>query len=214
MDTDNPCGQAQNSKNRWGGGSIFGCYPQVWIVFGCVALNVILSEFRFYFMGGMIPLFLDMVATALAAFLLGPWYAVVVGVLSFTTASALHNELFEPRFAFILVQIVGALIWGYGYQWVRQSKLHKGARFCYLTILVGVVCSLVAFTIIEIALEGYLATSSGMLFARFLESSGDRNLAIRFQVNLMMSLIDKTIASAAALFIALEIGRRYTLTRK
>ncbi len=61
-------------------------------------------------------LFLDMTGTALAAFLLGPWWGAITALLS----SSAVNWLFYPGdgaeitiFPWVLVNMTGGLLWGY-----------------------------------------------------------------------------------------------------
>lgn len=58
-----------------------------------------------------LPIYLDMVGTATAAVILGPWWGVTVGLLTNVGGAAqagLLSLLFAP------VNVVGALLWGYG----------------------------------------------------------------------------------------------------
>jgi len=171
-----------------------------------VALNVVLDHFRANVFGGYLPLFLDMVGTAVAAFTLGPWAAVAVGVTSNVINSAFDPQSFGFGLWswFALVQVTGALLWGYGYRWAKN----RIGRLAYLTILVSVASSLVAFTIIEIAFGGQLSHASGNLFLTALQNAGVQTPALLFQVNLVLSLIDKTISTVIALIIADAVSTR------
>ena len=78
-----------------------------------VALNIV---------GGIIasalrlPVYLDMIGTAVAAIVLGPWWGALVGLLTNSGSALISGPTSLP---FALVNIVGALIWGYG---VRSSS--------------------------------------------------------------------------------------------
>lgn len=61
--------------------------------------------------------FIDMTGTALTAFVLGPWWAAAVGV----TTTTINGGFFENYFPFAVVNIAGALVWGYG---ARMANLN------------------------------------------------------------------------------------------
>jgi len=182
---------------------------QILIGFVAVALNIILGTLRYEFLHGYAPLWLDMVGTALAAFTLGPWAAVAVGASSHLLIG-LTGQWFG-QFWFILVNIVGALIWGYGYRWARDGGQKFGLRFLYITLLVSLSCSLVAFNIIEIVLAGDLYHPAGTLLYYALETPGHSTASLRFQINLLMSVIDKTFSSILALVIASKLQQHLGL---
>lgn len=73
-------------------------------------------------------LFLDMTGTALAAFLLGPWWGAIAALLS----NSVMNWLLYPEtgsdvviFPWSLVSMTGAFYWGW---MARQSGFHKYLR--------------------------------------------------------------------------------------
>src|SRR5690554_7436917 len=77
----------------------------------CVAA-VGLSQFlNFSVTALQLPLYLDMVGTALAAFAFGPWAGAAVGVATNLTGNLMHGDFSGWGFAF--VQIAGAVVWGY-----------------------------------------------------------------------------------------------------
>src|SRR4051794_1820576 len=54
-------------------------------------------------------LFLDMVGTAYAAIMAGPWWAALVG----TASSAVNGNFYSNYFPFNVVNVFGGLAWGY-----------------------------------------------------------------------------------------------------
>jgi energy-coupling factor transport system substrate-specific component len=80
----------------------------VLLLLSCVGLNIFGNS-----AAGRIPvtLYLDMIGTAIAAIVLGPWYGVAVGAAT-SSLAAISNV--PGSIAFIFVEIAGALVWGYG----------------------------------------------------------------------------------------------------
>lgn len=58
-----------------------------------------------------LPIYLDMVGTAVAAVVLGPWRGAAVGLSTNLLGSLTAGAVSLP---FAIVNVVGALIWGYG----------------------------------------------------------------------------------------------------
>ena len=83
-----------------------------------------------------LPTFLDMIGTAVAAIVLGPWWGALVGVMGNVAGAFFTGPVGIP---FALANVAGALVWGYG---VRS--LGMGAtvtRFFILNILVALATS-------------------------------------------------------------------------
>jgi len=92
--------------------------------------------------------FLDMGGTLLAAMLLGPWWGAGVGVLS----NAFNGLAFTAYFPFAVVNVAGALAWGYWYRAARadhevfspegRGDLLRWARLYLKLVLIAVlVCA-------------------------------------------------------------------------
>lgn len=88
-----------------------------------------------------LPIYLDMVGTAVAALALGPWRGVAIGVLT-----NYIGHLIDPNasLAFGFVSVVGALMWGYGVRRLGSSM----PRFFSLNVLTAIACSVVAVPIV------------------------------------------------------------------
>src|SRR5690606_987196 len=83
---------------------------------GCVAINFVGREFVDLL---HLPLYLDMVGTAIAAMALGPWRGAAVGATTNLVGVIGSGWVSLP---FMLVNVVGALAWGYG---VRRWDLGR-----------------------------------------------------------------------------------------
>lgn len=139
-----------------------------------------------------IPLFLDTIGTALAAFALGPWYGVAVGVATglFGMVSSTPETV-----VFSAVSVVAALLWGYGLRRYARTPL----RFLALAVTVAVACSVVAAPL-NLALYGGASTNASSAFLPVTTSLG--LIASVFAVNLGASLVDKVLTALLALVAA------------
>ncbi|MGQ2914202.1 hypothetical protein [Microbacterium aurantiacum] len=139
-----------------------------------------------------IPLFLDTIGAALAAFALGPWYGVAVGVATglFGMVSSTPETV-----VFSAVSVVAALLWGYGLRRYARTPL----RFFALAVTVAVACSVVAAPL-NLALYGGASTNASSAFLPVTTSLG--LIASVFTVNLGASLVDKVLTAVLALVAA------------
>ncbi|MDQ1206043.1 energy-coupling factor transport system substrate-specific component [Microbacterium sp. SORGH_AS 862] len=156
-----------------------------------------------------LPLYLDMVGTAVVAVALGPWYAVATAVIT-QLGGALVNQS-TLGLPFTPVAVVGALLWGYGvHRWGWGRSL---SRFLLLSVVVAVACTVVAAPITDLVYGGFSAHVAGnSLTARFRDAGMVLPLAIAI-ANLITSLLDKLIASFVALSLAAPIRRWITKDR-
>ena len=157
-----------------------------------VALNIV---------GGIIasalrlPVYLDMIGTAVAAIVLGPWWGALVGLLTNSGSALISGPTSLP---FALVNIVGALIWGYG---VRSWGLGKSIpKFFLLNIIVAIACTLVAAPIIVLVFGGATGAGADALTATFL-AIGQGVVGSVLSSNILTSLADKIIGGFVALAI-------------
>lgn len=142
-----------------------------------------------------LPTFLDMIGTAVAAIVLGPWWGALVGVMGNVAGAFFTGPVGIP---FALANVAGALVWGYG---VRS--LGMGAtvtRFFILNILVALATSAVAAPIVVFVFGGATGHSSDALTAAFV-SAGRDLLAATFASSVIVSLADKIISGFVALAI-------------
>ena len=161
----------------------------------CTLANVVGGQLVLW---SSLPLFLDMVGTAVASIVLGPWYGVLVAIATQLTGAAYHSS--PIGLPFTAVGIVGALLWGYG---TRSWGLGRTPlRFFVLTVMVALACTLVATPITLAVYGGYTAHVATVTFTDQLLHLGDALWTAVLSANLVSSLIDKMISG----FIALTVG--------
>jgi energy-coupling factor transport system substrate-specific component len=140
-----------------------------------------------------LPLHLDMIGTALAAFSLGPWWAVGVGLATNLTGVAISGPSSVP---FALVQVAGGLAWGYGVRRWRTGE--RIIRFTGLTVAVAFACSVVATPIIMTLTPWQPRASFEPATDAFLTFWGVEAVAL-FLGNLVISVLDKLLSAFVAL---------------
>lgn len=171
------------------------------VALGCVVVNmvgrvlvVVIPE---------IPLYLDMVGTAVAAVILGPWWGAGVGL----STNLLGTIVSGPEsFPFAIVNVAGALVWGYG---VRRWRMGRTLpRFFALNCLVAIVCTSLAVPII-VALGGETGNGADDVIDAIQETVESLWLAVA-SANILTSLADKTISGFVALLAVDVLPRRVT----
>lgn len=167
----------------------------------CVALNIV---------GGYIasalrlPVYLDMIGTAISAIVLGPWWGALVGILTNSGSALITGPVSLP---FALVNVVGALLWGYG---VRSWGLGRTIpKFFLLNIIVAVACTIVAAPIIVLVFGGATGAGADALTGTFL-AVGQNLAGSVFSSNILTSLADKIIAGFVALAIIEALPKSLT----
>lgn len=180
---------------------------QVLLIVACLALNLAGREFVDFF---RLPFYLDMVGTAIAAIALGPWRGAAVGGLTNVVGIIGSGWISLP---FALVNITGALLWGYG---VRRWGMGRSLpRFFALNVATAVACSVVAVPIIVTFLGEELRVGRDVITELASESIDTFILAISFS-NLLTSTGDKLVSGFVALVVvsalpaALRAGARLT----
>ncbi len=142
-----------------------------------------------------LPTFLDMIGTAVVAILLGPWWGALVAVMGNVGGAFFTGPIGIP---FALVNVAGALIWGYG---VRSFGMGATAtRFFLLNVMVALVTSAIAAPIVVVLFGGATGHSSDALTAAFVQA-GRNVLAAAFASSIIVSLADKIISGFLALAI-------------
>lgn len=140
-------------------------------------------------------LHLDMVGTALAAVVLGPWQAVVVAIASSVLGMTVNGTV---SLAFLPVNVVGGLIWGYG---VHRLGLGRSVlRFFALTVVTAVACTLVAVPIL-LMLGGSVGHAGEDRLLEMLSHPLRYVPAAVLLSNLLLSLADKLISGFCALAV-------------
>jgi energy-coupling factor transport system substrate-specific component len=149
------------------------------------------------------PLFLDMIGTAIVAIAFGPWFGAGVA-LSTNLLAGLSNS--PQALPFMAVNIVGALVWGYG---VREWGMGRTPlRFFCLNVIAAFACTLTAAPILARNLSAMTADSAaGGLFAE-LRGPGLTLWEAVLASNFTVSLGDKLLAGYVALAVALLLARQ------
>jgi len=156
------------------------------------ALNIVGGTLNTYL---KLPTFLDMIGTAVAAIVLGPWWGALVGIVGNIGGALFTGPVLIP---FALVNVTGALIWGYG---VRS--LGMGAtvpRFFLLNVIVALVNSVVAAPIVAFVFGGATGHPSDALTAAFAQAGTDL-LRATFESSVIVFLADKIITGFVAISI-------------
>ena len=141
-----------------------------------------------------LPIFLDMIGTAVVAMTIGPWWGALVGVITNLTMGFLTGPVSIP---FAACNVVGALVWGYGTRWgFANDKL----RFFGLSVASAVFVSLMAAPNVIFVFGGATGHASDVLTAGLLAAGNDMWAAV-FSSNIIVSSADKILSSFLALAI-------------
>lgn len=104
---------------------------------------------------------------------------------------------------FALVNVVGALIWGYG---VHRLGLGRTlARFFALNLMVAVACTLTAVPILYFAFGGTVGHEQDTLTEN-VQALTQNFVTALYGANLLTSIVDKTISPFVALVGATMLG--------
>jgi len=160
------------------------------VLVACVGLNFL---GRIVVDGLSLPIYLDMVGTCLAAVALGPWRGALVGGMTNVIAIATSGWVSLP---FMVVNIVGALIWGYGVQ--RYGLGRSLARFFGLCLLVAAACSALAVPILLVMFGGSVGQGQDFVTDSLREVGLPLWLGVTGS-NLLTSAGDKMISGFVAL---------------
>lgn len=154
------------------------------LLLACIGLNVL--GFTLVARLGL-PLYFDMVGTAMAAIVLGPWIGVVVGLSTNAIGLAITDS---SSIAFALVNIVGALVWGYGARRLRLCQTFP--KYLLLNVLVAISCSLVASALLVLVFHGGTGHASETT-TRNLSAMGNSLYFAVLGSNVVHSLADKLL---------------------
>lgn len=167
------------------------------LMLGCVLVNLLGREFV-NAIG--LPVYLDMVGTAVAAIALGPWRGAAVGLLTNTLGVVSGGS---ASLAFSLVNVVGALVWGYGIH--RYDLGRTLVRFLALTLAVAAACTLVAVPLLLWLYGGSVGHDQDSLTAK-LFALMHHQVAALWMSNLMTSVADKLMCAFVALTAVSALG--------
>ena len=141
-----------------------------------------------------LPIFLDMIGTAVVAIVLGPWWGALVGAITNIVSSFISGPINLP---FAACNVVGALVWGYAHQW---GWMRKQWSFFLVNMLVALFVTIVAVPIYVFVFGGATGHFADLMTAAFV-GMGDRLITSVFKSNILVSLADKIIAGYVALAI-------------
>ncbi|WP_368496164.1 hypothetical protein [Herbiconiux sp. A18JL235] len=149
-----------------------------------------------------LPIYLDMVGTAVASILLGPWHGALVAVAS----NLLGFSVGAPGAApFALVNLAGALVWGYGVRRFRMGDDIGG--FFALNLLAATACSLVGAPL-GVILFGGLSGHGSDTVTESIVTTGVPLVAAAFSSNILTSVLDKLLTGFLALMAFVWLHRR------
>jgi len=178
------------------------------IMLAGIVLNIVPHQIGLALFGENFPLFLDMIGTAVVALALGPWWGVILAIITLVPWSlSVEPSLVSAVWGFAPVTIAGALIWGYG---VRRFALGRSLpRFILLNLIVAVVCSLIAFGTIALVFDSHTLHPLIQLKVDAAVASGVPELAAILTANMFTSMIDKMMVGIVALLVAGTVLHKY-----
>lgn len=163
------------------------------LVVACVLLNLFGG---WLVMVIRLPLFLDMVGTAIASVVLGPWPGVLVAVMT-NGGETIYDG--PASLSFMIVNVAGALVWGIG---VRRFAMGRTLpRYLLLNAVVGAVCTLVSVPILVMNFQGETRNASSGITQHLLYTYHSMVAAV-FSSNILLSMLDKFISGFGALIAA------------
>lgn len=141
-----------------------------------------------------LPIFLDMIGTAVVSIVLGPWWGALVGVITNVVSTFISGPISLP---FAICNVAGALVWGYFHRW-GWSK--KDATFFITNLVCALVVTMTATPIYVFIFGGATGHFADMMTAAFL-AMGQNLIVSVFSSNILVSLADKIVAGYVALAI-------------
>jgi len=177
-------------------------------VMGGVVLNLLPPIIAGELFPEHFPLFLDMIGSAIVAIAFGPLLGVITAIVT-TIPQAIFAQpgLAAVPFWLAPVPIAGVLIWAYG---VRRFNMGRSlTRFTLLSIIVGIVCSLIAFPIIISVFGGHAMHAMIQQKVDVAVAAGTPLALAVLTANMMTSIIDKILVGLTAIVVAGSALRPY-----
>lgn len=173
-------------------------WPVIGLALVCVGINL---AGRITVMVFNLQVHLDMIGTAVAAIALGPWAGAAVGLTSSAIGAVIGTSL---SLVFAVVNIAGALVWGYG---VRHFKMGRSLRtYLNLNLIVAATCTAIAVPIL-LMLQGNGGHTTDDLMTSVLFIKDYEFIRITLS-NLFTSVFDKLIAGFVALAVLAQVSHR------
>lgn len=154
-----------------------------------------------------LPIFLDMIGTMVTAVILGPWWGALVGAITNIVNSFISGPISLP---FAVVNVAGALVWGYANMWGWMKKTWS---FFLVNVLVATVSSIFAVPIYVFIFGGATGHFADVMTAAFL-AMGQNLIVSVFSSNILVSLADKIISGFVGLAIIEALPENLTKTAK
>ncbi len=154
-----------------------------------------------------LPIFLDMIGTMVTAIILGPWWGALVGAITNIVNSFISGPISLP---FAVVNVVGALVWGYANIWGWMKKTWS---FFLVNVLVATVASIFAVPIYVFIFGGATGHFADVMTAAFL-AMGQNLIVSVFSSNILVSLADKIISGFVGLAIIEALPENLTSNAK
>lgn len=154
-----------------------------------------------------LPIFLDMIGTMVTAVILGPWWGALVGAITNIVNSFISGPISLP---FAVVNVAGALVWGYANMWGWMKKTWS---FFLVNVLVATVSSIFAVPIYVFVFGGATGHFADVMTAAFL-AMGQNLIVSVFSSNILVSLADKIISGFVGLAIIEALPENLTKTAK
>ncbi len=154
-----------------------------------------------------LPIFLDMIGTMVTAIILGPWWGALVGAITNIVNSFISGPISLP---FAVVNVVGALVWGYANMW---GWMKKSWSFFLVNVLVATVASIFAVPIYVFIFGGATGHFADVMTAAFL-AMGQNLIVSVFSSNILVSLADKIISGFVGLAIIEALPENLTSNAK
>lgn len=172
---------------------------QALMILACVVVNL---GGLLFAKGFQLTVYTDMIGTAIAAILFGPWQGVAVAVAS----GSLGPLIGDPHTPYFLpVHILGALAWGYGAR--RLGSVTTLPRFMSLHMFTALVCTAVSTPIMLLLFGTEMAYAS----VGAQQSMVDAGVAVWISIlvmNLIVNVLDKLVICAITLLIILVASQR------
>lgn len=169
------------------------------ILVACVGVNLLGLHLTAVF---KLSVYLDMVGTGLASVILGPWHGAAVALVS-SNLGFLRGD--PTTIYFAPVNIVGALIWGYG---IRRFRMGTDfSRFVSLNMAVALGCTIVAVPTLAMVFGGHNGHASVEAILS-LEGNGIPMLASLFSANIVTNALDKLVTGVIVLMVFVLLHTR------
>ncbi|WP_141014219.1 ECF transporter S component [Nocardioides sambongensis] len=162
----------------------------------CIGLNLV---GRFLVDVLHLPGYMDMVGTAIAAVAVGPWRGALVG--SATNVLGVISSGIASLY-FIPVNIIGALVWGYGVH--RYDMGRSLQRYLLLCMATGLACTATAVPILYVVFGGFNGNGTDFITQTVRDMTGSSLVGI-LTSNTLVSQADKLVSGFVALVIVLSL---------